>query len=498
MPLKPLLRPMMWVGLIGVASKIMGAVGGILLAYRFGAGQVTDAYLLAKTVPLAVYLILDSVIYNTLVPLLRRPEKNDALFRTLLLIFFFGAATLAALLYVGAAHVVALLGRGTDAPTQFIATQLQVVTAWTILYAIPASCLKAWNACQSRYVAASLDGLVISGILLATLLWAPEHMGITPVAIALPAAFVVLLLIQGFLGRRVLKLSPRAPFSELPGRYLSRLMTPLLLLNGVQQAQVVLIVILASFYESGALSQVNYSYAIAQIPVGVLDLILFSTLFPFAAQLASHRKLEELRHTFHRAALALCLLALPVSIWIVVYRSALVDTLLTRGHFDALDADKTAALLLGHGLAIPAWVLEALGCRVLFALGRHSRYLTTVTLRLVSFALLAPMGMAFWGLPGISLAFALSFVVGAVATAQATQTHLGHLPLHALRPTRPTCNLLLLVTVPVLALSLLMRELLADQGAVYQLGAGAILVAMVTAGAFRAFSSQAPQTRTET
>ncbi len=493
MPLKSLLRPMMWVGIIGVASKVMAAAAGILLAYRFGAGQVTDAYLLAKTVPLAVYLILDSVIYNTLVPLLRRPEKNDALFRTLLLLFFLGAATLSAGLYFGAAHVVALLARGADAQTQSIAIQLQIITAWTILYAVPASCLKAWNACQSRYVAASLDGFVVSGILLATLLWAPEHMGITPVAIALPAAFVVLLLIQGVLGRAALKLSPRAPLAELPGRYLGRLMTPLLLLNGVQQAQVVFIVILASFYESGALSQVNYSYAIAQIPVGVLDLILFSTLFPFAAQLASRRKLDELQHMFHRAALALCLLALPTAIWILVFRAALVDTLLTRGHFDAIDADKTAALLLGHGLAIPAWVLEALGCRVLFALGQHTRYLGTVTLRLVTFTIMAPLITPWLGLPGISLAFALSFVVGAIATAHAVQQALGQAPLHTLRPGRPTLRLLLLITLPTTGLSLLLRAGLADAGTVYQLGAGAILVVFTTAWGMRQFTAHAPR-----
>ena len=492
MPLKTLLRPMMWVGIIGVASKIMGAAGGILLAYRFGAGQVTDAYLLAKTVPLAVYLILDSVIYNTFVPLLRRPEKTDALFRSLLLLFFFGAALLAALLYFGAAHVVALLARGADAPTQLIATQLQVITAWTILYAVPASCLKAWNACQSRYVAASLDGFVISGILLATLLWTPDHMGITPVAIALPAAFVLLLIIQGFLGRDVLRLSPRTPLSDLPGRYLSRLMTPLLLLNGVQQAQVVLIVVLAAFYESGALSQVNYSYAIAQIPVGVLDLILFSTLFPFAAQLASHRKLDELRRMFHRAALALCILALPTAIWILVFRGALVDTLLTRGHFDAIDADKTTALLLGHGLAIPAWVLEALGCRVLFALGRHTRYLGMVTLRLVTFTVMAPLLTSWFGLPGISLAFALSFVVGAIATANAVQQALGQPPLYTLRPKGHTIRLLLLVTLPIMALSLLLREGLADVGTVYQLGAGAILVVFTTLWGMRQFTMHVP------
>lgn len=483
--LHTLFRPAIWVGLLGVAGKGMSALCGIMLAYRFGAGQATDAYLLAKTLPIGFYLIVDSIVYNTLVPLLRRPERMDATFRTLAVLFFFGATAFAACVYFGAAQIIAWLARGADSATQTEAIQLQRITAWAIIYAVPASCLKAWNASQSRYVAASLDGFVLSGVLLVTLLATPDRYGITPVAIALPAAFVVLLLIQGGLAHQVIRMQPHAEIGELPGRYLSKLMTPLFFLNGIQQIQILIVVALASFYGSGALSQVNYSYAIAQIPVGVLDLILFSTLFPFAAQLAANRRFDDLLRAFHGAALTLLVLSVPVAAWVVLMRGPIVEVLLTRGDFDASDAGATSALLLGHGLAIPAWVLEALACRVLFALGQHGRYLGAVAIRLVCFAALAPLLLHFFALSGISLAFAASFLAGACWSTWAVLRLLPATPVLSRRGLLAGAGLVFATTVAVILGSLLIRGALDDLEPVYPLVASGILVAgMVSAALF--------------
>ena len=243
-----------------------------------------------------------------------------------------------------------------------------------------------------------------------------------------------------------------------------------------------LIVALASFHGSGALSQVNYSYAIAQIPVGVVDLILFSTLFPFAAQLAANRQLDELHRTFQSAALGLLVLAVPIACWVVIMRLALVDALLTRGNFDADDAQTTAALLLGHGLAIPAWVLEALGCRVLFALGQHRYYLGAVAIRLLAFAAIAPLGVAWLGLPGLSVAFAVSFIVGAGAAAWMVRRALpGGSITHM--EWRFGAWLLSAVLVGTAVSTLVVQYFLAGFAPFWQIGvSGMILVAVIGAG----------------
>ena len=80
---------------------------------------------------------------------------------------------------------------------------------------------------------------------------------------------------------------------------------------------------------------------------------------------------------------------------------------------DGVAAERTAHVLVGHALALPGWLLEALACRCLFAQQRHSAYLAVMALRCVTLPLLCLLLMPGFDLLGISLAFAASTTLGA-------------------------------------------------------------------------------------
>lgn len=404
------------VGLLGASARLAAAAAGILMAHKFGAGAATDAYLLAKTLPVGLYLILDSVLYNALVPIFRRDEEPASLFRASLWLAAAIGVLLAMALWLGAAVLISLLAPGADPATRLDAATLQHLSAWALLFAAPASCLKAWNASRDRYIAASLDSLLISGLLFAVLMLSPESAGVVPITIALPVAFAGLLAVQAWLARDVLGfVSPSLSLTDYPWRRLRRPVAPLLALNAAQQAQVWIVVMLAANFGAGSVSQVHYSYGIAQIPVGIIDLVLFSTLFPFAAGLAAQNDRARLAGAFRAAATALLLICVPLALWVALSRQIIVDALLLRGVFDAEDGRFTALLLLGHAVAIPGWCLEALGCRMLFALDRHAHYLGIVLLRLILFLLFSALLLPLLGLAGLSLAFAGAFTSSAAA-----------------------------------------------------------------------------------
>jgi putative peptidoglycan lipid II flippase len=406
-----LLRPALLTALLGASARAMAAFSGMLLAHTFGAHEATDAYLLARTIPIGLYLILDSVVYNTLVPALRRENNPASLFRHA----FIGATILGALLSagmtLGSAPLMEWLAASAADTTRSAAVSLQRLGAWAVFMAVPASCLKAWNATHDRYVAAALDGFLISGLLLATLLAMPADAGVVPITLALPGAFALLLAVQAWLGRDAWSSgSPATPW-RTAGRWLRRPVPPLLALNLAQQAQTWLAVALAAGFGTGSVSQVHFSYGIAQIPVGIIDLVLFSTFFPFAAGLAARDDHTRLGAACAAAAQALMLLCVPLALWLIAARTTVVEAVLAHGLFHNEDAVWTAALLVGHAAAIPGWCLESLGCRTLFALNRHGYYLGVVILRLAVFMGLTRLILPAAGLPGISVAFAAAFTV---------------------------------------------------------------------------------------
>ncbi|NIA15194.1 MAG: oligosaccharide flippase family protein [Nitrospiraceae bacterium] len=417
-----LIRPIALIAVIGVLSKLFQAVAAILVAHKLGAGVSTDAYLLAKSIPIGAYLIVDSLLYNSFVPMYRRQDASSRAaqrFLGALSYYCFALAILAAAgLAFAAPAVLRVLGPGSSPDTIRLATSLCRLMSLAVLGAIPASLLKSLNVCRGRYFLASLDAFVMHATMIAALLFAPIEWDIWPVAAALPAAFALLCALQVFAARN--DLAPLRParaaphFAEMGG-----LIVPLVAVNAMQQLNALFMNGAASFVGKGAISCMIYSYNIAQIPVSMLDLILLSALFPFSARLAAQGDMRTFRTAYVTVNRLLVLILIPVGVWIALVRRDLVELVLQHGRFDAQAAEATSASLIGHALAVAPWALETFAYRSLFALKRHWRALHIIALRVVVNVLLCVVLVPRLGLLGVSMAFAFSYTVAAIAGAWA-------------------------------------------------------------------------------
>ncbi len=411
-----LLRPMLLIAGIGVATKGLQVVSAVLLARNFGASGDTDAYLLSKSAAIGAYLIADSILYNALVPLYRRRQSASPAFRGFLSAVFLASigagAVVGAVLILRSGLIISILAPGADASAHALASRLAQLAGMAVVLSVPVSFLKAMNASEGRYVLAALDGLVMYVMLALALLFAPREWGVWPITAALPAAFVALCAIQAFPLRRTMPLS--APSWNNPhARQAAALVAPLVALNCLQQINLFVMMRMASYVGSGAISWLNYSYNIAQAPVAVIELILFSSVLPFASALSSEHHLDELKGAFLGMLRVLLLFLAPISAWVVLSRYDVVQALLERRFFESSATQATALCLLGHGLAIIPWSIEALASRCLFALKRHWVFFSIVAVRV-----LANFGLCLLLVPryrqlGVSMAFALSFGVGA-------------------------------------------------------------------------------------
>lgn len=414
--LAPLLRPVALIAVVGLLTKVLQGVGGILFAHTFGAGHHTDAYLVAKSVAIGVYFIADAFLYNALVPLHR--GRDDAGFTRQLarlggiLVLF--TVVLTGLLEVLAGPLARLLMPGGGASAIELAARLCRITALGLLLAIPASLLKSINACRGRYVRVSLDSLVIHACVLTAILLAPDSTAIWPLAAAFPAAFAILLAVHAHAARRELPLA--APVLHNPlAADLARLAAPLVAITCLQQVNLLVMNAFVSFVAEGAISWLNLSYAIAQVPVGIIDLILLSAVFPFAAVLVHGGRTGAIRQGYTLAASLLLVVLVPFSLWVFLERSSIVGVALRHGRFDAADAAATALCLAGHAAAILPWTLDALACRCLFALKRHRTYLALVAVRVALNALLAGTLVTVYAQAGVAFAFAAAWVFGAIS-----------------------------------------------------------------------------------
>jgi len=413
---RALLGPAALVALIGVAAKGLQGLAGILFAHIFGAGPQADAYWLARVIPIGVYLIFDNLLYNAFVPVFRDDAsgKNQRTFlSTVAVLVCLSALVITLVLEVGSGFWANFLGKEVDPTTRVHTLMLFRIMSIAIVLAIPASLLKALNVCHGRYVLASLDGLVMTGFTVGALLLAATGQNIAWVAASLPGACLTLLLIQALFVRKNLSLG-RPDIRNPVVREFAILLAPLAVFNVLHQINLIVINGFLAHSGEGAVSWFHYSYNIAQIPVSVIDLVLLSTLFPFASALLAHNDKETFSDAFHAAAGWLVAVLVPAAAWLVLNRTALVQLVFRHGQFDDTAAIGTAGCLVGVGLAAVPWTLEAFGCRCLLALKRHSTYASIVGIRVAANIVLGFALARSFGAYGISVAFALSFCIGAV------------------------------------------------------------------------------------
>jgi putative peptidoglycan lipid II flippase len=412
-----LLGPAALIAFIAVLSKALQAAAGIFFAHRFGADMTTDAYLLAKSLPIGVYLILDNLLYNALTPLYRRDTEQQyrRFFSALLFIALAGAALAAAAIFFAAPFLFRIMAPGADVETQLLAARLCRVMAAAVLMLAPATALKAWNACRGRYILAALDALIMSSCMLLALAAGPDRWGVWPVAAALPAASGILLILQAAAG----VLDPPLAVPRCAGPYMReflRLVTPLLAFNALHQVNVLGMNAFLTLSGEGAVSWMNFSYNAAQIPVSVLDLVVLSTFFPWSTALSAHGGRETFARAFRDVIRLLFAVLLPAGVWMALMRRDVIAVVFEHGNFGPDAAAGAADCLRWLAIAMTPWAIDTFAYRCLFALRLHGRYAVImagrVALNLLLCALLAPV----LAHHGVALAFAAAWIAGAAAS----------------------------------------------------------------------------------
>ena len=405
-----------------MALQALQAVAGIGIAYRFGATETTDAYLLAKSLPIGAYLIFDSLLYNALVPYHHEMARDRRMPPGFLVALISGVLIASGLAVLGP-HALEWLAPGSSDKTLELAGRLITVMSVGVALALPASALKAWNAGRGRYVFAALDGFVMAGVLCFAILATPGAWGIWPVALALPIACGLMLLVQG-IGAIVGNDERRAKLTGVQQQAGRQVFLAIAAFNVFHQVNMLVVNAFMSGVSEGAIAWFNFSYNIAQIPVSIVDLVVMSTFFPFAAALNRTGERTTFAKAYVSVSRLLLMVLIPGSVWLLLTRYDMVQIVFERGLFDRAATEGTALCLAGAGLAICPWAFESFGYRCLFALRRHGWYAGIIGTRtVVNVALCILLGSRY-GAAGVVTAFCVSYWVGALMTARAVSLEL--------------------------------------------------------------------------
>jgi putative peptidoglycan lipid II flippase len=417
-----------WVSAATMASRLLGLVRDQLFAVLFGAGPVSDAFVVAFRIPnLLRDLFAEGALSSAFVPTFaearrnRGPEDAYRLANAIvaLVLLAVGAATALGVLLAGPlvkAIAPGLLEHG-------LAVRLtRVMLPFLLLVSLSAVAMGMLNA-QSRFTAPALApaafnaGAILVGAGLWAAGWPPERAVLgwavgTLVGGGLQLGIQLPLLHA--LGYRFRLHLGRAERSH-PGL---RRVFGLLAAAGVGLSATQVNIVVNTGFASrlvGANTWLQYAFRLMQLPLGVFGVAVATVAGASVARRAAARDLQAVRETLGSALRLVAFLNVPSAVGLVVLGRPIVALVYQHGRFTPGDTGATAQAVAVYALGLYAYsgvkvlapAYYALGSARVPVLGSWASMLANVLLNTLLFPVLGHAGVAL----GTSLAALVNFAV---------------------------------------------------------------------------------------
>lgn len=363
------------IAFFNLMSRVLGLVRDMVIAHQFGANMLTDAYQIAMKAPNMLFAIVGGALATVVVPVFTeyaaRGEKEEAwkIFKTVMIIVTLIFLSISIIGVAGAPLLVKLLVPGfkgeAAALTVELARTLLPLMVFLGLQSLFANLLNAnnifgipafSNSVNNLFIiisALTLGGLYgIHGLALGTLI------AMTAAAVVqLPALFKA-----GFNFNLSIDL-------RHPGvKKIYCLALPAALGLSVNQANVYINGVLASWLPAGSISALGYADRLIQFPIGLFVLALGTAVFPTLARQVVAGDREELSGTLLSSLKVVVIAMVPASVGMIALSHPIVALLLKRGAFDQRAAEMTAAALLFYSVGLVGQAAIILLTRAFYSL----------------------------------------------------------------------------------------------------------------------------------
>jgi putative peptidoglycan lipid II flippase len=425
-PPSGMLRAGLVVAVLILAGRLTGFAREWLIAVKAGASEATDIAIVLLTFPdLMVSLLLGGGLAAALVPAFKRLGRGgeNALFLQVARLVGIVFALVAAMLAILAPQVLGLLAPGlSPGLTDSHANHFRLVTVALPLAALSGVTVALLNA-NGRFAVGASGTLIFNLTVIACLLLANASETVTAIAIGAVAGSLLRLLMQSSGLRRDWRLpSTRAGLIDgvLVRRFLASFgfITILVLLPPLARA-------VASFGDAGSLSLFNYAHKLVELPMGVVIGSISTVLLPRLAADFAQGGMATAQASLSAGLRAALLISVGIAIPAAVFADTLVQLAFFKASFTPEQLRALSQLAAIGFLSLPfQGLLNIYGSA--FAASGHTRPLVASALFMLgAIAVAAPVAQAILGLPGVMLAYAGVYLLGALLLSWRAYVHFG-------------------------------------------------------------------------
>jgi putative peptidoglycan lipid II flippase len=405
-------------------SRMLGYVREMLLAWKFGANGVTDAFYAAFQIPdLLNYFLAGGALSIAFIPLYNKILSRDgeaaanALTTTVLGTLGAAATIATALLSWQAPALIHFQFPHFDTPTTELTVKLTRIVLPAQVFFIMGGIIQAVLLARRSFMAAAISPLVYNSFIIAGGYFLYPYCGITGFALGTLAGSIAgPFLIPLLYSYKHIPLRLRfAPFDRNFLIYLA-LAAPLMFGQTLLTLDEWYGRWFGALLSAGTVAHISYARRLMQVPIAVIGQAVAAAALPTLSRLWAENKVDELNATLLRTLRAGMSLAVLAAAGFYALSGPIVALVYHHGAFNGADAATVSSLVAILSFAIPGWILQQITVRAFYARGDTWRPMALGTILSL---LVIPLYIGLTkigGVEGIAVAGAIGMTLNALAT----------------------------------------------------------------------------------
>ena len=392
-----------------VLAKFSGFAREIVLAAFYGAGTVSDAFILAFTIPDSLLGLVGASVAACFIPMYHRTSDKARFVRNIMTCLLIIGLLFSVIFALIPGALVRFFAFNIDSEVFELAVFFVRYMVWAAIFMLLMGIYGAKLEIEGAFFSSGTrsvwrNGTIILGLVLGALFNNNLFIALAPVA-GSALAMVVMAAVcqkQGYAYR---------PYLDMHSPELKQVLIlsgPILLSKISNLINIMINRNFAATLPEGTISHLHYASKIATLIAALFGYALSTVLYPHMSRLVAEGNMAKLKDTITRGIMQVLGIMIPLCICLFVLAQPGVRILFQRGSFTVDDTVRTAANLRMYALLVLANGLSPLLLRAFFAVQNTKvpaavSFVAVLVSLVLSFVLIEPLGAE-----GLALAVSLS------------------------------------------------------------------------------------------
>lgn len=399
---------------LSIATKLLGFIRETILAYFYGASNISDAFLISLTIPDTLFEFIGIGLVTSFIPIYCNLKKSaesgvsNNYMNNVINFLLFLCTSITILVWTFTPQIVKMFAFGFSEETHTLGVNFTRITVLGIFFRGVIYIFKGHLQIYNNYIVPELVGLFFSLVMISSIIFSHKY-------------YIPILAI-GFVLAKIVEFIFVIPFAYSRGyRYkmflnlhdenLKRMISlaiPGIVGISIDQLNTLIDRTIASKISVGGISALNYAFKLDMFIIGVFVLPIATVLFPQTSEMAAEGDIKGFKKALFKATGSINLLIIPATIGAVIFAEPIVKLLFGRGAFDAQAVSMTCNALIFYSVGMIGFGLREIFSRAFYSMQDTKTPMINATIAMVMNIILNLILSKYMGIGGLALATSIS------------------------------------------------------------------------------------------